>query len=153
MNSIIHTINSHDIQLTLRAIRYANPLPQSSLRTYLITQCVISDEIPSKLQDYHIALWLSEIITTQYNRHRSYLGLAHSQAVIGKAKLIEQLRDDYSLGNVDLESWSVLFVRYVCLNARLSNDEHAKIAGTTQRTLTRRQKSGIEQLYVQILIG
>jgi hypothetical protein len=131
MNSIINTINMDDIHLILKAIRYANPLPQSSIHTYLRAQGVISDKMPSQLQDYHVALWLSDIITAQHNLYRTYLGLSPVQSIPYKADLIEQLRGDYRLCHIELEAWSTLFVRYVCLLANLSPDDHADLAQMT----------------------
>jgi len=153
MNNSIYTIQPEDVQAVLQSIRYAKPLPKSPLHNYLIGKGILSDNMPCQLQDYHVIRWLTKIIETQYNACRCYHGLPMLFSDMPKKHLISNLRDDYMLSNSELESWSVIFTQYVCLSADISTNEHAQIAQMTKRTLRRRQKQGIELVYLQILIS
>ena len=151
MDDLANALDIGDLYAVLQAIRYAKPLPETSLHSYLMAQSTISRDMPAQLQDYYVATWLTEMIITQYNAHRSYHGLPMLNLDMPKKTLIDHIQQDYLLSNAELEIWSVLFIRYACLKASVSTDLHAQIARTTKRTLRRRQKRGIEQLYLMIL--
>lgn len=151
MTTLFKTISIHDLQDLLQAIRYNRYLPHSAIQDELLLCSYISSEMPSQLQDYYVVLWITDIISAEYNRHREYQGLRVLDVNLSRDSLVDYLVEDYRLSNSELESWSVLFIRYCCIQARLSSDEHAQLAGITQRTLSRRHKSGIEWLYIHIL--
>ena len=141
MNNTVKMISVDDVSAILQAIRYSRVLPTSMLYLDLVEYCGLSADMPSQLKDYYVSMWLSDKITTHYNEHRQYHHLVELHSNIPRNDLITHLKDDYRLSSPKFEAWSVIFTRYVCLNACLSNGELAKLAGTTQRTLRRRQSS------------
>ena len=151
MDNPVNTLEIDDLWMVLQAIRYAKPLPETPLHSHLMTQGILSENMPAPLRDYYITTWITDMIITEYNSHRYYHGLPMLNLEMSKKNLIEHVQDDYLLSNVELEAWSVVLIRYACLKASISTDIHARFAQMTKRTLRRRQQRGIEQLYLAIL--
>jgi len=133
-------------------MRYAQPLPSSSLYTVLEQKDIIHDDMPRRLKDYHVEEWLIQIITKQYNRQRTFHRLPPVSVDMKKHQLIEYLREDYRKSDRVLEAWSVMFVRYAGVLSAISTQEHEAIAQTTERTLRRRQIYGLKLLHLHILL-
>lgn len=150
MNNSTYPITLNDINTLLRAIRYNKPLPSSCIYDYLFSQNILSSNMPAPLRDHLVSNWLIQIILREYACMRLALDLEPVDLTCTKIQLLKDIREDYQMFDKDLEAWSVLFVRYAC---QITTLEHEEAAQMTQRTLRRRQKRGLELLYVQILLS
>ena len=56
------------------------------------------------------------------------------------------LPGDFRPGSQELEGWSVLFYRYVCVSLDMSTGDIAEEVNVAERTIRRRQQRGIERL-------
>lgn len=150
MTNLTYTITLEDIGALLHTIRYNKSLPLSSVYDYLASLNIISNDMPALLRDYHVSTWLIQIILSEYARARQIHHLDPVALSTDKRQLLQQIHEDYRMFDKDLEAWSVLFVRYVY---HITTHEHEEVAQMTGRTLRRRQKRGLELLYVQILLN
>lgn len=62
-----------------------------------------------------------------------------------------QLRSDFRLDNAELEAWSLLYYRYVCVDQNLTIQRVAELTNQVERTLRRRQQLGIHRLTLALV--
>lgn len=85
---------------------------------------------------------ITEIITRQLKKIRSQLMLPAPRP----DSTTLALADDFRPGNTELEAWSVLYHRYVCVDWDLSMQDIAAQVSLDERTLRRRHRLGLTRL-------
>jgi len=64
---------------------------------------------------------------------------------------LNQIRADFRLDNAELEAWSLLYYRYVCVDQNLTIQRIAELTNQVERTLRRRQQLGIHRLTLALV--
>ncbi len=120
----IQSITIDSLKATLHAIDYSQQLPESALYEYVLSKQHVPNTSPKQLQDYHVSLWLIQLISTNYKQLRQFHNLVPIDNSIVKADILQLICDDYLQNHKDLEAWSVMFIRYVNTYNNISTDEH-----------------------------
>src|SRR5258707_15897614 len=125
------------VQEALSALRQALPLrADHPLATFLSVQdqalaAALSGRAVAELC---IAETLSARICCQLKRHR----VLHNPRRFRLAPSQRDLQRDFQAESPELEGWSLLYFRYVCVELDLSIEQIAGLVGQTRRTLQRR---------------
>lgn len=150
INQLLDTVSSSDIEHILHAIRYAQPLPTTALNHLLQINQVIHHGMSRSVRDYTTIRWLTDHISYQwrYCRHHFHLPLIEKNQ---RQELLDMVAQDFQQGSVELETWSVLYIRHVRMEVSVSLEELEQQLGISARTLRRRQQRGCERLLQVIL--
>lgn len=142
-----------DLKKVLEAIRSARPIPQ----TYL-TRCTVYEKRlaisearqSSPAATFILAQWLTDEIAHGLLYQRSLYRLQRPNIHSAVEQVIDELKQDFALGNPELEAWSVLYLRYVRTDLNLPWSCIVHFTYHTQRTLHRRLQRGLQRLVLWI---
>ncbi|MBN1566085.1 MAG: AAA family ATPase [Anaerolineae bacterium] len=110
-----------------------------SIQTHLGTQQLLTGDDAVYHAVYH---HLTQTITTHLTRLRQIAELPIPDVECSNFTPA----GDYQHNNEELEAWSVLYHRYVCINHNLSNVNFADLVSVEDRTIRRRLNVGITRL-------
>lgn len=143
-------IETHAVLIALEALHQARSLGAEHPLAHFVS---LSDAwtppfpVESVLaSDVRIFDGLCRIIEQGLTASRSFHNMTAIKPLPDKARALEALRDDFRCGSMELEAWSLLYYRYVCVQLDLSLDQIARLVGQTKRTLHRRQQHGLLRL-------
>jgi hypothetical protein len=63
----------------------------------------------------------------------------------------DDLKADFSMGNKELQAWSILYFRYICVDRDLSMQQIASLTHQEQRTPRRRHELGVKRLTFELI--
>jgi tetratricopeptide (TPR) repeat protein len=139
-------LETESVRMALEAMRQAEPLGTAHPLTRFIS---IQRNAPRRTlvqgaaaTDMVLFPGLERIIRLRLDQHRSLYQLPPASP----HTTTTALQDDFRVGNSELESWSVLYHRYVRVDLDLSIERLEEIASQERRTLQRRQSKGISRL-------
>lgn len=152
MSTMPHRPLIHDkvVGQALEAMRSGRPLGSHPLKYFL---CVLEKlESPDMLacdSAVEVAVFdlLAEIITRRLERLRINFGIPPPDGLCSSY----HLRADFQQSNKELEAWSLLYHRYVCVEQGLAMQELTAQAHHEERTARRRHQLGLTRL-TQVLI-
>jgi hypothetical protein len=104
---------------------------------------LVEDNLAS---DIRIFDGLSRVIQQHVARCRQFHHQSNATPAQDKDMALEALCQDFRHHSVELEAWSLLYYRYVCVNLSLALDEISALVGQNKRTLHRRQQFGVQRL-------
>lgn len=138
-------LESVSVSEALEALRQANPLEADHPLTRFVS--IRQQYGGSTPTDAAIFATLTRLIRSRLRRLRALHGLSPSLSSLGFA---EGLRADFQAGSDELEAWSMLYHRYVLVDAAQSPAwspaQIGALVGQSLRTLNRRQQHGIFRL-------
>ena len=143
-------ISLHSVQAALDALLYsATSVPgQPLLGLSLVDEQLTDPAAPRGAHLRHFALHtlLVDTITQAYNRQRAVLGLPAVDVTASVVVLASALALDAQTGNHELLAWSVLYARYVRVDAALQQPDLADALNSNVRSIRRYQQHGVRRL-------
>jgi tetratricopeptide (TPR) repeat protein len=144
-------LSEKTVETALDAMRTGRQLQEHPLQYFLSIQKRLN--APHQLSGtvaLQVAIFdhLSDVITIQLGSLRAI----HHIPPPDHAKLEGEFKQDFRQGDTELEAWSLLFHRFICVTRNLSMHELAGQVNQDERTLRRRQKRGIN-LLTRVLVG
>ena len=139
------SLNEQDVERALEAMRLGRDLREHPLFLFLGVQLrlaqphLFSNPVMSQVILFE---YLTAVIVDRYAYLRKVANLSPPTSEC----LQEALVDDFSLANTELEAWSLLYHRYVCVERNLNMQEIAEGVRQDVRTLRRRHRLGIYRL-------
>jgi tetratricopeptide (TPR) repeat protein len=141
------------IHHTLEHLRRAEPIQSASLRRLAWINRAIQ-EAPSVIGLTRLSTLVADlifgVITDSLIRLRKLYDLPAPAESDTRQTRIEALHTDFSMGNSELEAWSALYYRFVCLDLNLQVQEMAHHLGITERQIHRRLDYGLRRLTLRI---
>ncbi len=134
------------VKTVLRAMQAASPLPpEHPLHFFLTVREQL--EAPQALRgaaaaEAAIFGYVARLITTQLKRLRAPYGLPPPNVQCPQLSI----REDFQQNNQELEAWSVLYHRYVCVGHNLQMQDIAALTEQDSRLLRRRRTLGQKRL-------
>ena len=101
---------------------------------------------------YLISTWLMHEITVGLTHQRALYALESPQPATDLQTAADRLERDFQQGSLELEAWSVLYYRYVCVDLDLDWSQFYAATHQNERTLRRRQTHGLTRLLYQIMV-
>jgi hypothetical protein len=138
------------LQIALHCLRYGLPLgSEHPLSDFISFQHVSIPNIGRfALAEIRIYEVLTQVIRRQLNHHRQQCGLIKPANM---ANPYDLLKRDFASGNHELQAWSLLYYRFICVDLDLSIILISRLVNEPVRTITRRQQLGTIRL-LRILI-
>lgn len=134
-----------DVERALEAMRSGHPLPDHPLQFFL--------SIHMRLQSPHVLtgsaavqVAIFEHLTDMIARRLSEVRRLYSLPPPDFRDPDAGIPGDFRYGNTELEAWSVLYHRYVCVDRNFSMQDIEERANQEERTLRRRHRLGITRL-------
>jgi tetratricopeptide (TPR) repeat protein len=141
-------IQENLLRHALERLRHAEPLGDTPLRRLILVHRQIEQqgEFSSQL-DFDLAVGdlLASAIINGLTRLRDIHGIASSTSS-DRAHVVSLLHQDFSHNNTEMEAWSALYHRYICLDLNLQMQELARLLNLDPRQLRRRLDHGIRRL-------
>ncbi|NDJ77202.1 MAG: AAA family ATPase [Chloroflexi bacterium] len=149
-NSHRPSLHEQAVEKALDAMRSALPLGDHPLQEFLsVQQRLISPNVPAGDVAVQVAVFahLSQTITQRLDHLRQQYGAPGPV----KTERDNGLPGDFQHDNQELEAWSVLYHRYVCIEQQHTMHHIATQASVDERTIRRRQQLGIRRLTMELL--
>ena len=138
------------VQAALDALLYsaASTPGQPLLGLSLVDERLTDPDAPRGAHLRHFALHtlLVDTITQAYNQQRAVLGLPPVEASASAAEVVSALGLDAQAGSHELLAWSVLYARYVRVDAALQQPELADALSSNVRSVRRYQQHGVRRI-------
>jgi tetratricopeptide (TPR) repeat protein len=159
MNSSTHfpasaiLLDDRLIHHTLEHLRRAEPLDTASLRRLAwITRALQKAPAAAGMTGFEalVADLFSGVITDTLSGLRRLYDLPAPADTDIRQTRMEALDNDFSAGNSELEAWSALYYRFVCLDLNLQVQEMAHQLGIPERQVHRRLDHGLRRLTLRI---
>jgi tetratricopeptide (TPR) repeat protein len=132
-------------QQALDALRSGHGLRAHPLQICLTVLARL--ESPYALRgDAAVQVAVFDYLKTVISERLTDLRQPYNLSPAGSACLDDDLKCDFDHRNMELEAWSFLYYRYVCVDRDLSVQQIADLTDRDKRTLRRRQKLGISRL-------
>ncbi len=139
-------LSSKAVKAALRAMQSAKPLPpEHPLRFFLtVREQLSAPEVLGGETATEVVIfgYLTRLIIEQLGRLRAIYGLPPPDVQCSYL----DIQSDFRQNNQELEAWSVLYHRYVCVGHDLQMQDIAALAHKEERQLRREQAVGLTRL-------
>ncbi len=156
MSNVINDarIATKTVRATLGALRQARPLGAD--HPLALWRCLwdAPGDLPIEntvASDLRIFEGLSRVITERLTVYRTFYGLSGAEPARSRQAVLKAITSDFYCNSAELEAWSLLYHRYVCLELDLSLEALSNLVSQTRRTLQRRQQLGVLRLTQELI--
>jgi tetratricopeptide (TPR) repeat protein len=138
-------LREESVEKALEAMRLGRDLRDHPLRFFLsVLNRILSPHVLSG--DVAVQVTIFEYLAQLITDHLRQVRQLHQLDSPSRHYSEQELQRDFQQGNAELEAWSVLYHRYVCVERNLSMQQIADSVSQDQRTLRRRQQLGVRRL-------
>lgn len=146
-------LTTANLKRSLEAGRAGRSLPDSPLQklaVFVYSYGIAPAQMSKDVIDCLLLEWIGSLIETCLISQRSYYGM-RTPRLNTRSEALEEFSLDFRQLSPELESWSVLYYRFVRVDLDLSWEQMGALTANTPRTLRRRQERGLRRLLSQIV--
>jgi len=147
-------LSAGHLKRVLDAIRLARSFPPTPLQTFTAVEQFRLETMPDSLSttdEYVVSTWLTAEIVAGLAHQRALYALEEPLPASDLRSVSASLERDFQQDSTELEAWSILYYRYVCVDLDLDWDQLCTAAHQNERTLRRRQEHGLTRLLHQVM--
>lgn len=143
-------LSESNIEQALEAMRTGQPLVDHPLCLFLTILNRLSSP-HTLLGDAAVQVAVFKHLGDVITQHLGIIRQIHHLTPPHPTGPIDDLKRDFQQGNTELEAWSLLYHRYVCVDRAFSMQRLAAETHQDERTLRRRQNLGVTRLTHELI--
>lgn len=138
MNNTLALINNRNVENFLKSLRSGEPPPENLFQLSMLSLVEFNSKEARSLR---LAEILNSEIIRLYKKTRKAEGLSPDLPE-NRTECINRIKEDFSAGNSDLESWSTLYFRYLSA-VNFSVEDLSSAASVVPQQFRRRLNQGL----------